>query len=110
MVADFSIPKGDRVPIVQAVLRDTVGPIDLTTVQSVMFQMRRPGAGNTLKVNGAASVVGAPTNGEVSYNWGATDTDTVGAYVAWFLVTFSGDRTMKAPNPPLSVDVTLGVG
>lgn len=107
-MTDFSIPKGDLLPILTATLSDANGAINLTGA-TVKFQMRLPGS-STLKVDAAAAIVGSATLGQVSYTWVGTNTDTRGLYIAWFLITFSGPKTMEAPNPPLVIQVTRGAG
>jgi hypothetical protein len=108
-MVDFSIAKGDTLPLLTATLNDNAGPIDLTGSTSIKFQMRPPGS-SALEVDGAASVVGAPTLGNVSYVWQSTDVDTPGLYLGWFLLMFGGSKTMEAPNPPLVIEVTRGPG
>jgi hypothetical protein len=106
-VTEFSIPRGDLLPILSATLSDAKGPIDLTGA-TVKFQMRLPGS-STLKVDAAAQTVDPATGGQVTYTWAGTDTDTPGLYIAWFLVTYSG-KTMEAPNPQMVVEVGRGPG
>lgn len=106
MSADFQIPKGRLLPIVTAALSDADGEIDLTGA-TVKFQMRLPGS-STLKVD-AAAVVEDADQGEVSYTWAGTDTDTRGLYIAWFQVT-TGGKTFFVPEPALVVEVTRGAG
>jgi hypothetical protein len=61
-----------------------------------MFLMRLPGA-TTAKVEEEATVVSA-TDGTVEYEWGATDTDTAGLYLAEFEVTFAGGIKRTFPG------------
>lgn len=64
----------------------TIGGVayDLTghTVKLKMRALRS----STLKVDAAATVV-TPAAGTVRYDWGASDLDTAGLYLAWFEVT-----------------------
>jgi hypothetical protein len=107
MVA-FQIPKGALLPILTATLTDEVGPINLTG-STVKFQMRLPGS-NLLKVDSAAVIVGAATNGQVSYTWQTANVDTIGLYIGWFLVTYSGSGNLYAPEPPMVIEITRGAG
>lgn len=106
-MADFEIPKAQLLPILTATLSDANGPIDLTSA-TVHFQMRLPGS-STLKVDAVAVIVGAATNGQVSYTWQVGDTDTPSLYVGWFAIT-TGGKSFYAPEPPLVIEVTRGAG
>jgi hypothetical protein len=105
-MTDFSIPQDTLLPILTATLTDDTGPINLTGA-TVKFQMRLPGS-TVLKVNTNAQIVAAVA-GQVSYSWQATDTDTPGVYIGWFLVTY-GAAPLMAPNPQLVVEVGRGAG
>jgi hypothetical protein len=70
--------------------------VDLTGA-TVKFLMRREGRSG-VKVNSAASVVGDPAAGVVSYQWEAADTDTAGDYEGEFEVTFSDGRVATFPS------------
>jgi hypothetical protein len=107
MAADFQIPKGRLLPNLTATLSDANGALNLSAASGVRFQMRAPGA-TVLEVDQPATVVNAAT-GQVSYAWAAGDVDTVGLYVAWFEVT-TGGKAFSAPEPPLVVEVTRGIG
>lgn len=104
-MAVFSIKKGDRLPKLRMALTDSSGAaLDLTNA-SVVFRMKSQ-AGGALKVNAAADVVAPATGGIVEYAWGATDTDTAGAFDAeWVLAYAGGNRTV-----PTSGFVTVLVG
>lgn len=94
----FSIKQHDRSPDFSVTLEAPVGtPVDLTGT-TVTFLMTLVGA-TTAKVNTTATVDSAE-DGEVSYAWGATDTDTAGLYRAEFQVTFAGGikRTFPADD------------
>jgi hypothetical protein len=82
---------GDREPSIADVL--TIGgvavPLDTKTVT---FKMRALGT-TTLKVNQAVSFKDA--NGVWRYDWGATDLDTVGEYLAWIETTPNQDTVQE---------------
>jgi hypothetical protein len=82
---------GDREPSIADVL--TIGgvPVPLDT-KTVTFKMRALGT-TTLKVNQAVSFKDA--NGVWRYDWGATDLNTVGEYLAWIETTPSQDTVQE---------------
>jgi hypothetical protein len=100
-MATFTIKRDDRLPVLQATLRQNVGEtdesaIDLTTASAVLFKMRNRDTGE-LKIDAAASVV-TPAAGVVSYAWAAGDTDTEGAYDSEFEVSYGAGVTLTVPN------------
>jgi hypothetical protein len=103
-MSDFQLPKGALLPLLTATLSDDNGAINLTGA-TVKFQMRLPGS-STLKVDAAAAVTNAAA-GQVTYTWVTADTDTIGLYVGWFLVTFTA-KNLYAPEPPLVIQITRG--
>lgn len=105
----FSIKRNDRSPAYEVTLEAPAGtPVDLTGC-SVKFIMTLEGS-STAKVD-AAAVVDSAADGEVSYSWGATDTDTAGLYRAEWQVTFAGGikRTFPADGY-LYVNVVADLG
>lgn len=91
------IKRGDTAPAFRATLLDADGePIDLTgaTARFLMRDMRT----KATKVAADADIPSPETDGVVSYEWDAADTDTPGAYEAEVQVTF-GDGTIRtAPS------------
>lgn len=93
-MSDFYLKKGDRLPIIECVLKDGNGaPINLTGA-TVKFRMATTGAVEVFETS--ATVVSA-TEGSVSYSWGATDTTTAGEFLGEWIVTSSG-LTQTVPN------------
>lgn len=87
-VHDFVIKDGATEPALVATLRDDDGnAVDLTGA-SVDFRMKQASA-DTRQVD-ASCVVTDADQGEVTYEWSDTDTDTVGHYNAEFAVDYSG--------------------
>jgi len=82
---------GNRNPSITENIVDSAGAaVDLTGA-TVQFRMRAVGS-STLKVDASATIVGAPTGGNVRYDWAALDVDTAGEYLIWWVVT-SGGKT-----------------
>lgn len=79
--------KDNRLPLLEYTVTSNDLPVDLSS-STVKLQMRAVGSA-ALKVDTAGSVVNAVA-GDVAYAWGASDTDTVGTYQAWFRVTTGG--------------------
>lgn len=85
---DFSIKEGARAPNIVATLTDDNDKILDLTGASVQFKMKVPGE-STYLVDAPAVVTDAQ-NGEVSYNFSPSDTDTPGYHIAEFHVDYSG--------------------
>lgn len=94
----YQIKQGDRLPSLTA----SVG-FDLTGA-TVAFVLTPKARGGSAKVNAAAVVVSASA-GTVQYNWGATDTDTVGEYLGEFVATFAGGKRSYPQAGYLDIEV-----
>lgn len=92
----FVIKRNDRAPSIEGTLGLSDGTVVNLTGTSVKFIMTLAGA-TIPKINAAATIVDA-INGEVSYSWGATDTDTAGLYRAEWEVTFAGGIKRTFPS------------
>jgi hypothetical protein len=92
----FTIKQGDRLPVIEATLAGADGAADLTGA-TVKFLMRSKGAGATVLVDAAATVVGAAL-GTVLYDWAEGDTDTTGTHQAEWEVTFASGKKQTFPN------------
>ncbi len=104
MASTFTIKQGDLAPPLQATLTDSTGQaINLTGNLGITFQMKlRQHAQHdavALKVDAAASVVGAATDGVVEYDWVGADTDEIGDYIAEFKMIGSDSKPRTVPNP-----------
>lgn len=93
-------------PVLQATLKDGAGnAIDLNpggTPVGLKFFMSTPA--DVVKINQNATIVqtgsggSAVNKGVVQYQWGATDTDTIGYYNAEFEVTYSSSKKETFPD------------
>jgi len=81
-----------RIPLLDNADEETGSYVDLTGA-TVKFQMRRPDDKN-YRINQAATVVGDPTNGNVSYSWSANDLAVPGDYEVQWEVTLA-DTTIQ---------------
>lgn len=95
-MAEFNIKQNDSLPKIRVALAIDGVALDLTSC-IVAFKLRQQGT-DALKVNAAATVVGAPTAGVVEYAWASGDTDTPGRYDAEFEVTVSGGGIFSTPT------------
>lgn len=92
----FTIKQYNTVPSLEATLVDYLGqPVSLVGA-TVSFAMRSQDNPN-LVVTGIAAIVDA-TAGKVSYQWGASNTNTAGAYLGEFIVTYSNGGKESFPN------------
>lgn len=80
---------GNRNPSITETLTYADGTVVDLTGSTVKLKMRAVGS-STLKVNAAATVVGAATLGQVRYDWAALDVDTGGFFLVWWEVTTGG--------------------
>lgn len=107
MAETFTIKRDDTLPKIRVQCWDDEAKTqktDLTLATGVAFHMMdREQSGlavPTLKVEAAAAIVGAPTDGVVEYAWidGNDDTDTEGTFFAEFEVNWSGSLRTTFPN------------
>lgn len=92
----FSIKQNDTLPVIQSVLEDASGPIDLTSC-TIKFLMRNmDGTGTPLSA--VATIDADPTTGIVSYQWRAADTVIAGEYRGEFEVTDTDSNKLTYPS------------
>ena len=98
----FTIKQNDRRPFFVVALKDDFGEaseaaVDLTTATTVTFSMRE-GDGGAVKVNKQPATKTDAAGGEVTYQWGAADLDTVGPFEAEVEVTWADGKVETFPN------------
>lgn len=108
--ADVELKRND-LPILQRQLLDAdKQPVDLTNVDTVVFNMATAET-HVAKITRAAAVVVDATDGQVSYTFQAGDTDTSGWYDAEFEVTMNDGTVQSYPVPDyLTVEITDDLG
>jgi hypothetical protein len=96
--ADFFITQNDLSPSIKATLLDLDGktPKDLTGA-TISFRMQLASKGGVV-ILGACSIIGSPTLGVVQYDWVSGDTANAGNFIAEWIVTLPGGKTMTWPN------------
>ncbi len=105
-MADFTIKANDRLPVLDAVLSNLSGAINLTTATQVRLIMKSP----AFTVTGLCTVVDAAT-GAVRYTWAAGDTANAGDYQLEFEITWPGPKLETVPNDSYkSVSVLADLG
>lgn len=83
--------QGTRLPSLQAVAYTKTGNVDLTQFASITFRMV---SGSTV-VTGPAS---GDAQGNLTYQWGASDLAVVGTYTAYFIATDGLGKTETFPT------------
>lgn len=95
-MADVTIKKGDRLPVLARQFTLDGEAIDLTG-STVIFDMWNASTGTQVITAGTGTITGAAT-GDVEYAWTSTDaTLAAGQYLGAFTASFSG-RALTAPN------------
>lgn len=85
--------------VVQILNKSDYEPVDLTgaSVDFRMFKINDDDTVTTL-VDASATVETPETEGTITYNWAAGDTDIAGNHKAQFEITFSGGRVETFPS------------
>jgi hypothetical protein len=108
-LADFTIKAHDTYPPLEGVLRDAVGPVDLTGAD-VKLNLKTPGGGG-ITVTGDCSIVGDPTAGHVRYSWDPADTASVNTFDGEFEVTWADSTITTFPSATyFSVEIKADLG
>lgn len=98
----FYIKQNDRRPLFVVALKDNYGEddeaaVNLTTAGTAYFNMRNAQNGTVKVSRGTASISDAAA-GEVTYNWGTADTNTVGTYEAEVEIVWGDGKPETFPN------------
>jgi hypothetical protein len=103
-MSDQTFVQGDTAPPVTGALKNLDGtPADLTNVDEARFQMRKPDD-RRYTVDAIADIVGAPTNGNVKYDWAADDLDVPGEYIAQWELTYVDGR-IQTTHPANTITI-----
>lgn len=99
----FEIKQHDRRPFFVVVLEDNFGEsnqaiVNLTSATSVVFNMRA--TNGTVKISRGAASISNAAGGEVTYQWGASDTDTPGTYDSEVEVVWNDGKSETFPSGP----------
>jgi len=107
---DYYNTQGNKQPPITSTLTDSNGnAVDLSTAVGVIFVAASIKDLDTPVINGAASIVGSPSNGKVQYLLTTQDISVLlETYWAQWIVTFSGGSTQAfpqggSPNPAYDV-------
>jgi hypothetical protein len=103
-MSDATFVQGNTDPDMTAKLTNADGTVkDLTSVSSVMFQMRKPDD-RRFTVNALAAVDGDPTLGNVRYQWAPNDLAVPGDYNCQWLLQYTDGRE-QTTTPPNTITV-----
>lgn len=96
MANTFYLKKGDTNPKIEAVLSDSLGPVDLTGA-TVTIRMSIEGGTDTL-LEETATIQSPATDGGVEYQWQTGDTDTIGTHIVEWKVVFADSSISTFPR------------
>lgn len=112
MANPFEIGQNDRRPLFVVVLKDDFGQpgeavVNLTTAGTAYFNMRAANAG-AVKVSRGTATISNAAGGEVTYTWGATDTNTAGDYEAEVEILWNDGKSETFPGGISGTDDSTG--
>ncbi len=97
-IPTFSLKQGDTLPALVVTCYKGDGTIqDLTGATATTFSLWDQNHQPVI-ADAPATVVGAPTNGQLQYAWQTADTQNAGAFEGEFHVTFSGGGKLSFPS------------
>lgn len=94
---DHTVTQNDTGVLIEDILRDSKGVVVDLTGATVQYQARIPGSALSAGIDQPATVVAPATGGRVRRTLAAADTDTVGALVEQWKVTFGGGAIERFP-------------
>ncbi len=92
----FSVGKNDTLPVVESLLSNDDGYIDLSNSTGCYF-IFQPKSKSSQPISGLSTIVG-PTSGHVRYTWTSSGLSNPGFYYGQFQVYFSGNNRITFPN------------
>lgn len=95
-MADLVIKQNDTYPPLQAQLSDASGPVNLTTADSVVLNLKAKGAGAI--IGGGPCTITVPAEGRVTYAWTLADTGAVTVFDGEFQVNWGAGAVTTFPN------------
>jgi hypothetical protein len=103
-MSDETFTQGDTAPPVTGTLtKDDGTAFDLSVIDAVRFQMRKPDD-QRYTIDELADIVGSPTAGKVSYSWSPNDLSVPGEYIAhWELLFLDGKLQTTKPDNTVTV-------
>lgn len=99
-----TMKQNDRLPSLAVTAVQSDGTAYDLTGATVVFNMRAADTG-TIKVNRSSATLVSGPAGTLRYDWGASDLDTVGDYLAEFEATISGRKLTIPTNGYIPVRV-----
>jgi hypothetical protein len=107
-MADFFIKQNDTSPVFQATLKGPSGSAQDLTGCTITFKMAN--SVSEVKVNQPVTSVDDASNGIVTYEWAAEDTNTSGTFFAEFEVIKADGKKETFPNTvPINVVIKKDV-
>lgn len=113
MATDKTYKRNDTGPPITITCLDGANPQNLTGATSAKFIMGTINAAGvaTIKTQGAMTFDADRTTGRVTYDWGATDLDTIGEYKAEVEITWAnGDKQTFPGDSYLTIKVVGDLG
>ena len=101
----FFISKDARRPDLEVQLLDSVSGVDLSGAAVTFSLEDRQGV---VKVNAAAAVLVAGTEGKLTYSWESADVDTEGVFIGRFTAIISGRSYIIPNNSDQQLIITIG--
>lgn len=112
MADPFEIGQNDRRPLFVVVLKDDFGEpgesvVNLTTAGSAFFNMRAV-ADQSVKISRGSAAISNAAGGEVTYTWGAADTNTAGDFQAEVEIVWGDGKSETFPGGLNGTDDATG--